>query len=315
MTIGEQVRTPRPATAPLEHTAPREHAPPPHHWGRLGRLGLWAAGHLRVVVIGWILLVAVLGAFAPKVTSALAGAGWQANGSQSVAVRDLAQRHFGGNASSALQIVITADRPVTDPAVGQVIDQARAILSADPRISDVIDPQPGATISHDGRTAVMLAGANAGTNDMVRAADDLKGPLAALSRDGVQVSATGASVLWSDFNAANHNAMMKSEMLSWPVTMAILVLAFGSLVAAGLPLLLTMAGLGASAGALVLLNHVTPTSIWAMNFAMMFALALGIDYALFLVVRFRSALARHGDARRAVAETMDTAGKAVALPA
>ncbi|MGR6997480.1 metal-sensing transcriptional repressor [Yinghuangia aomiensis] len=127
------------------------------------------------------------------------------------------------------------------------------------------------------------------------------------------VAATGASVLWSDFNTANHDAMMKSEMLSWPVTLAILVLAFGSLVAAGLPLLLTMAGLAASAGALVLLNHLTPTSIWAMNFAMMFALALGIDYALFLVVRFRAALAKHGDARRAVAETMDTAGKAVAL--
>ena len=296
MTIGEQVGAPRPATAPLEHTTLQEHASRSHDWGRLGRLGLWAGGNLRVVVIGWMLLVAVLGAFAPKVTSALAGAGWQANGSQSVAVRDLTQRHFGGNASSALQIVITADRPVTDPAVVQVIDRARAILSADPRISDVIDPQPGATISRDGRTAVMLAGANAGTNDMVRAADDLKGPLAALSGGGIQVSATGASVLWSDFNAANHSAMMKSEMLSWPVTMAILVLAFGSLVAAGLPLLLTMAGLGASAGALVLLNHVTPTSIWAMNFAMMFALALGIDYALFLVVRFRSALARHGDA-------------------
>jgi RND superfamily putative drug exporter len=50
-----------------------------------------------------------------------------------------------------------------------------------------------------------------------------------------------------------------------------------------------------------------------MNFAMMFALALGIDYALFLVVRFRAALSRHGDARRAVVQTMDTAGKAVAL--
>jgi RND superfamily putative drug exporter len=120
-------------------------------------------------------------------------------------------------------------------------------------------------------------------------------------------------VLWSDFNTANHNAMMTSEMLSWPVTLGILVLAFGSLVAAGLPLLLTIAGLGASAGALVLLNHLTPTSIWAMNFAMMFALALGIDYALFLVVRYRAALARHGDAHRAVGETMDTAGKAVAL--
>src|SRR5207342_1931084 len=114
------------------------------------------------------------------------------------------------------------------------------------------------------------------------------------------------------FNAANHDAMMKSEMLSWPVTMAILVLAFGTLVAAGLPLLLTLAGLVASAGSLVLITKVVPVSIWAMNFAMMFALALGIDYALFLVVRYRAAR-RELDVRRAVVATMDTAGKAILL--
>ncbi len=102
-------------------------------------------------------------------------------------------------------------------------------------------------------------------------------------------------------------------MMSWPVTLGIMVLAFGSLVAAGLPLLLTLAGLVASAGGLVLLNEITPISVWAMNFAMMFALALGIDYALFLVVRFRDALRKNANARLAVAETMDTAGKAVLL--
>ena len=95
--------------------------------------------------------------------------------------------------------------------------------------------------------------------------------------------------MWSDFNTANRNAMMRSEFLSWPVTLAILVLAFGALVAAGLPLLLTIIGLAASAGALYLTSQVTEVSIWAMNFALMFALALGIDYALFIVVRFRGA--------------------------
>jgi RND superfamily putative drug exporter len=261
-----------------------------------------------------VVVVAVLGAFAPKVESALSGAGWQADGSPSVAVREIAQRHFGGNASSAIQIVVQADRPVSDPAVQHVISQAEDIVRADSHVAAVVPPQPGATISPDGRTAVVLAGAKADPNEMVRAADDLKGPLSALSGHGVQVDATGASVLWSDFNKANHSAMMHSEILSWPVTMVILVLAFGSLVAAGLPLLLTMAGLGASAGSLVLLTHLTPVSIWAMNFAMMFALALGIDYALFVVMRFRGA--RVGRARgsvEAVMETMDTAGKAVAL--
>ena len=149
---------------------------------------------------------------------------------------------------------------------------------------------------------------------MVRVADDLKGPLQGLSTDAIQVNPTGASLLWSDFNEANLDAMLKSEMFSWPVTLAILVLAFGALVAAGLPLILTLAGLVASAGSLVLINQVVPVSIWAMNFAMMFALALGIDYALFIVVRYRAARARLGSsASQAIAETMDTAGKAVLL--
>ena len=161
----------------------------------------------------------------------------------------------------------------------------------------------------------MLAGAGADTNEMVRVADDLKGPLQELSDDGVQVNPTGASLLWSDFNEANLDAMLKSEMFSWPVTLAILVLAFGALVAAGLPLILTLAGLVASAGSLVLINQFVPVSIWAMNFAMMFALALGIDYALFLVVRYRAARLgkRTSTPRQAIAETMDTAGKAVLL--
>ncbi|MGW2590060.1 MMPL family transporter [Streptomyces sp. NPDC001515] len=299
------------SSLPAGRTA--EAAPP--RPGPFGRLGAWSASHARTVFLVWAVVVIALGAFAPKINTALSGAGWQAEGSQSVAARDLAEKHFGGNASSALQIVVKADRPVTDPAVAEVITKAGDLARADDRVGAIVAPQKGATISPDGRTAIVLAGADADPNTMVRAADDLKGPLAALSGDGIEVNATGASVLWSDFNAANHDAMMKSEFMSWPVTLVILVLAFGSLVAAGLPLLLTMAGLAASAGSLVLLTHLTPISVWAMNFAMMFALALGIDYALFMVMRFRAARStrRENDAVGAVAETMDTAGKAVAL--
>jgi RND superfamily putative drug exporter len=106
--------------------------------------------------------------------------------------------------------------------------------------------------------------------------------------------------------------MMRSEVISWPVTLGILLLAFGSLVAAGLPLMLTMIGLASAAGLLYLGTLVMPISIWAMNFALMFALALGIDYALFVVHRFRGALFGHDlDPVDATAVTMDTAGKAV----
>ncbi|MEV6426593.1 MMPL family transporter [Nocardia sp. NPDC051463] len=271
--------------------------------------------HRRLVTAAWVLLVISLGAFAPILEKSLSGAGWQVDGSQSVTVRQLAQDHFGGNASHAIQVVVHSTAGPLDSGDGPaVIAAVTRVVQSDSRIAQVIPPTPGASLSPDHRTAVVLAGAGIDTNEMVRAATDLKGRLQALSTDTVQVNPTGSSLLWSDFNAANLDAMMKSEMFSWPVTLAILVLAFGALVAAGLPLLLTLAGLMASAGSLVLINHFVPVSIWAMNFAMMFSLALGIDYALFLVVRFRAALmGRHESPREAAAETMETAGKAVLL--
>ncbi|MEP7090030.1 MAG: MMPL family transporter [Nocardioidaceae bacterium] len=305
----------------MSTTAHRRHAPPAidpaigYRPGPLGRLGVAVSRHARLTTVVWLLVIVGLGAFAPRVEAELSGAGWQADGSESVAARELAQAHFGGNASSAIQVVVhSTDGAVTEGVGRQVLARATTMLEADSRIAVVLQPRPVATLSQDGTTAVLLAGAGADPNEMVRAADDLKGPLQGLSTTGVQVNPTGASLLWSDFNEANLSAMMKSELYSWPVTLAILVLAFGALVAAGLPLILTLAGLVASAGSLVLINHVVPVSIWAMNFAMMFALALGIDYALFLVVRFRAArMGHHENARQAIAETMDTAGKAVLL--
>ena len=281
--------------------------------GPIGRLGRWASEHAGIVFAAWAVLAVALGAFAPKVEHALSGAGWQANGSESVVVRDLVEREFSGLNSTGLMVVVhSSTETVASPQFRRTVAAVTSELEADPRIATVAPPAPRATISADRHTAIVMAGAGADSNEMVRAADDLKGPLTTLGTPEVQVAVTGASGMWSDFNEANREAMMKSEMISWPVTLAILVLAFGSLVAAGLPLLLTILGLVASAGSLYLLTELAPISIWAMNFALMFALALGIDYALFIVYRFRGAL--FGAGKRpadAVTETMDTAGKAV----
>ena len=254
-----------------------------------------------------------LAAFAPKVETALSGAGWQANGSESVQARTLIQRNFAGLSSSALMVVVHSSRDTaSSPAFRQTVARVERILRANSHVSRVQAPQRQVSISADGHTAVVIAGAKGDPTQMVAAADTLKSKLHAAATAGVSLSLTGASGMWSDFNNANRSAMMKSELFSWPVTMAILVLAFGSLVAAGLPLLLTIVGLVASAGLLTLLTHGFEISIWAMNFALMFALALGIDYALFIVHRFRGAFfGSKLDVRDAVAVTMDTAGKAV----
>ncbi len=285
----------------------------PHAYGPVGRLGRWTATHFKAVAIAWVVVAVGLGVLAPRVETALSGAGWEATGSESLKVRETLDRDFGGLSSSALMVVVhSSDKTATDPAFKAVVTRAQHTLAFDKRVTQVVAPRPGQSISRDGHTAVIQAGAAASSNEMVRAADDLKDKLHRLEGDGVQVSLTGASGMWSDFNEANRSAMLKSEVISWPVTMGILLLAFGSLVAAGLPLMLTILGLVASAGSLYLGTQLFDISIWAMNFALMFALALGIDYALFIVMRFRGAFfGSKLSAEDAVAETMDTAGKAV----
>ena len=281
--------------------------------GPIGRLGGWAADHLRTVALSWAVIAIVLAVFAPQVETALSGAGWQANGSESVAARTLIERNFAGLSSSAPMVVLhSSSLSVGAPAFQTQLARVEGVLRSDRRVSSVVPPQPGASISPDGHTAIVMAGARGDPTAMVAAADSLKGRLDALATPAISVSLTGASGMWSDFNTANRTAMMKSELYSWPITLAILAIAFGSLVAAGLPLMLTILGLLASAGLLSLLTHGFEISIWAMNFALMFALALGIDYALFVVHRFRGAhFGSKLPVRDAVAVTMDTAGKAV----
>jgi putative drug exporter of the RND superfamily len=309
--------TPTPPTAPPP-PVPLEPASDPVlgvNVGPLGRFGAWALDHGRLIVVAWLVLAVGLGALAPRVEHALSGAGWEAIGSESVETRELVQDAFRGASSSALMVVVHApDVTIGEPAFDATVDDVVALLEASDQVGDVTRPQPGVSIAQDGRTAIVMAGAVGSTTDMVAAATELTAEISAAGRDGVRADLTGSSGMWSDFNEANRAAMIKSEMYSWPVTMAILLVAFGSLVAAGLPLMLTILGLVASAGMLYLGTQLADISIWAMNFALMFALALGIDYALFIVHRFRGALfGSKLPVRDAVAQTMDTAGKAVAF--
>ena len=149
----------------------------------------------------WAVIAFGLGAFAPKVEHALSGAGWEATGSESLQVRETVDREFGGLSSSALMVVVHSDdKTASDPAFKAVIADTQRVLGFDDRTAEVLAPQPGRSISRDGHTAVVQAGAAADSNDMVRAADDLKPRLAGISAGDVHVALTGASGMWSDFN-------------------------------------------------------------------------------------------------------------------
>src|SRR5690606_32957707 len=126
---------------------------------------------------------------------------------------------------------------------------------------------------------------------------------------------TGEWPVWSDFNASNEEALHKAELLSGLPTIILLLVAFGSAVAAGLPLILAVAGIAVGFASLRLFGMVTPLSVWSMNFSMMIGLAVGIDSSLFIVSRYREEREDGHDAEHAMANTLTTAGKAVFLSA
>jgi putative drug exporter of the RND superfamily len=280
--------------------------------GPLGRLGLWAARHGRLVFVSWAVVVVALGVLAPRAEQALSGGGWEADGSESVRARELVDRHFAGHGSYALAVLVSSPRYTAgDPRFQRAVERSARVLRREAAVADVRPPRRGGAVSADGHVAVVRGGAGADTAEMVRAAGRVHDELEGLAPPGVELALTGSPALWSQFNEANKAAMLRSEILSWPLTLAVLLVAFGSLAAAGIPLLLSIAGLVATAGALWIGTRLTGITIWAMNFALMFALAVGIDYALFVVVRFRAALRAGLRPLAAVGETMDSAGKAV----
>ncbi len=133
--------------------------------------------------------------------------------------------------------------------------------------------------------------------------------------EGATADATGEWAVWHDFNEENEKALHRAELLSGLPTLVLLFIAFGSAIAAGLPLILAVAGIAFGFAALHLGTGVTPLSVWSMNFSMMIGLAVGIDYSLFIVSRYREEREDGKDALDAVAGTLATAGKAVFLSA
>ena len=121
--------------------------------------------------------------------------------------------------------------------------------------------------------------------------------------------------MWSDFNQMNEEALHKAELVSGIPTVIMLVIAFGAFLAAGIPLLLAVAGIAVGFALLHVLSWITPMSVWSMNFSMMIGLAVGIDYSLFIVSRYREERAEGKDAIKAIENAMSTSGKAVFLSA
>ena len=295
-----------------------------HASGRtlFGRLARFSVRRRRPIMLAWLILTVAAAPLAIGVSSALSGAGWEAQGSIAQTVRDELRADFPMVGAESAIVVVHQKTPFADDpsAVATVV----AVLTPEVGghvVAGMVDPATmpieAGLVSQDGLT-VMIPVNLAGTqdSDLPKSAEELIGIVSDIElSQGAVAEVTGEWPVWADFNKSNEEALHKAELLSGLPTLILLFIAFGAALAAGLPLILAIAGIAVGFASLNLLTAITPLSVWSMNFSMMIGLAVGIDYSLFIVTRYREEREDGHNAEDAMAHTLQSAGKAVFLSA
>ena len=274
----------------------------------LVRLADWCYRSRRLVVVIW--LAALLGSVA--LAGAFGGEYRQAylqSGSESEAALQTLKDTFPERSGDSVQIVIHSEAGVDSPEVRARAEQIFVDTAANEHVVSVASPfaaAGAAQISADGTTAFAEVVLDKFDNQFTaEEAKELVEPILDAGGDGLQVE-VGGSVA-----ALSQTAPVGSEGIGLLAAAIILLVVFGSAVAMGLPILTALFGLGIAMSLGALMRHVVDVPDWAPAVAAMVGIGVGIDYALFIVTRFRTSLAAGQEPRRATQTAMATAGRAV----
>jgi RND superfamily putative drug exporter len=283
----------------------------------LGRLGAFTVRRRWFVIGAWAVLLAVMASFASGLTDRLGSGGFEVPGSQSLAVqRDLEQRFANQFPTTALVTVLDGARTVDDPAFRAVVEGIATRVGEVPDVGgveSVVSTGGPAFVSPDQHTTYLVVGLSGDQNTQL---DTAPAVAEAARRDvpaGVEVEVGGGAAFYERMNEISRHDLEQAERVSFPITLLVLLIAFTSLVAAGLPIMLALVSLGVTLGALYFLAGITDMNVYVTNTASIVGIGVGIDYALFVVTRFREELRRGRPIAEAVPVTLATSGRAVVL--
>ena len=282
-------------------------------WGRV------LSRRRRLTLIITLLFVAFAGAWGTGVFGKLSsGDNFTPPSSQSQREANVADQVFGRNDADVVVLYRSATMTVTDPAYRQAVTTA---LNSLPR-ADVAkvatywstgSPSLVSTDRHSTYAVLQLTGADDAARHQTY--DAIKGDLtpASLAADGVTARVGGNVAMEVAINNEVTADIAKAEGFSMPVLLILLLVIFGSLAAASLPVAIGGVAILGSFTVLRLLTMATTVSIYSVNITTILGLGLGIDYGLFMVTRFREELHRQPTVEQAVARTVATAGRTVAV--
>jgi RND superfamily putative drug exporter len=282
------------------------------------KLARWSTTHRLYVIVGWLALIVVVNVIAHS-----AGTAYSTNftlpNSDAQRASDLLQKSFPAQAGDRDTIVFraTGTGGVMNPTVRTRMTQTFARVAAQAHVADVISPyaprgSAGKSISANGQIAFATVVFDQRANVLPESAVKRVIAVAEAGRTpGLQIELGGQAIE----SVQGQKGFGLSTGIGLLAAIVVLLLTFGSVVAMGLPIVTALFGLGTGLGLIALFTHLVETPNFSSELAAMIGLGVGIDYALFIVTRFREAYAgpgaTAGDVRESVVHAMDTAGRAV----
>jgi putative drug exporter of the RND superfamily len=277
------------------------------------RLARFSTRRPWTVVGAWVVLLIAAGLAATGVGSVLTTDQKVYAETDSLKADNLLSEKMAGEPEREYIVVQSQTRTIDDPAfkaeVGNIVTQVRALTAQTANVTSVYDGGTTGLVSADGRTAlvpVVLKG---------EAAESVKPILkivnAADGKDGFTVVTGGKGSISNAFSETSQSDLESAEVFGLPIALVVLVLVFGALVAAGLPLILGLLAIVVAVGVTAVVGQAVELSVFAVNVITTMGLAVGIDYSLIIVQRFREERRKGLDRDAAIIRAGATANRAV----
>ncbi|MET7651663.1 MULTISPECIES: MMPL family transporter [unclassified Streptomyces] len=255
------------------------------------------------------------------VAERLGSGGWEDPGAQSTYATKALEREFPGSQPNLLLLLDAGDASVDDPAVVTEANRLTASLAAEKGVVGVgsywqadANGAAAALRAKDGHEALIAARITGDEKTMGETLDRIAPSLRG-THGPVEVRIGGGVAVRHEMQTIIQEDLTRAEVIALPITLVLLVMVFGSAVAALLPLGIGIVAILGTNAVLSGLTRFTDVSIFAMNLTTALGLGLAIDYALFIVRRFREELAAGADPSTAIGTTLRTAGRTVLFSA
>ncbi len=293
----------------------------------LARLARFAVARRRIILVASVVLFAAGGSLGGGVASELSAGGFDDPGSESFRANEVLQDRFDVGVPNLVLVVTAPDSAsgaiaVDDAAVTAAGDTLTDRLAATEHVTDVVSYwsiEGQAPLRNDDGTRALVVARIEGTQDEVDERVHEIAPLFSTDGqpgdDGLEVAVTGYSQIFAEVSEQIESDLLRAEIIAIPITVVLLLFIFRGVVAALLPLAVGALSVVNTFLVLRFINSFTEVSVFALNLVTAMGLGLAIDYALFVVNRYREELAAGHEPDDAVVRTVRTAGRTVAFSA